>query len=188
MNFKYIKIIFFSFVVLCSFNYYVDNSTEDKILWEKAKKLKWDDFQGKPDLRESDIVIAKTKSSIEIVESSYEDDVPVFKIHCFFLKKESWTVVDDKYTLSHEQLHFDISEIYARKIRKKFDNLNKNKVTTLEIYQKAYDSLIDDNNRYNELYDSEVYFNDENQKKWYIKIANELEELNEYSLKCNKRK
>lgn len=184
MNSSKLYTLFVSFIVLCSFNININQSTEDKILWNKTSKLEWKDFQGKPNSDESDIVLAKTQTSIEIVESSYKNDIPVFKIHCYFLKKKSWTVVDDQYTLSHEQLHFDISEIYARKIRKKFDSLNKNKVTSLEVYQKVYDSLIEDNDRYNELYDSEVYFNAESQKKWHKKIKTELGDLKEYALKC----
>jgi len=83
----------------------------------------------------------------------------------------------------------NIGELFARKIRKSFDSLNRKKIKQFDKYQDLFKSLNKERKMYNKLYDSEVYkindsetiiFNEEEQKKWQKKIAQELEELNEF--------
>ncbi|KAF2519348.1 hypothetical protein E0W68_03085 [Flavobacterium salilacus subsp. salilacus] len=183
MNFKKIYIILFpSFLyILSGFYSYVGN-TQDKLLWDKNRKLKWTDFQGIPNMDDSCILVASTQTSIEITDSSHKNGIPVFKVCCFFVKNKSWTKVDDDYTLDHEQLHFDIGEIYTRKIRKEFDKLNAQGIIDVAKYQKVFDTYLNEVEDYNEKYDNEVYFNEERQALWRKKIKSELEELKEYEI------
>lgn len=45
----------------------------------------------------------------------------VVDVYAYFSPRQSWYHKDmaDDHLLSHEQLHFDITELYARKLRKK---------------------------------------------------------------------
>ena len=82
--------------------------------------------------------------------------------------------------MDHEQLHFDITELYARKIRKRFKELQDMGETDYEEYVKIYYELEKELDAFQQKYDSEVYFREQNQKEWIEKIAKELEELKEY--------
>jgi hypothetical protein len=95
------------------------NSTSSStLMWEADRKLSWDDFQGKPDYNFGD-VSALTSSGI-IHYKGCEDGKIIYKVQAYFEKNHSW-VKPEAYTdhhLAHEQIHFDITELYARKLRK----------------------------------------------------------------------
>ena len=97
------------------------------------------------------------------------------------MKSKSWTKTNDKIALQHEQLHFDIAEVYARKIRKAFDSLNIKKCKTEYIYNGIYIRLGKACEEYQDKYDSEVYFDSIQQKKWGSKVTLELERLKKYA-------
>lgn len=80
----------------------------------------------------------------------------------------------------HEQIHFDISEIYARKIRKRFSELNGAQVEDMNVYVEEYHRLIGGKDSYQTLFDSEVLFSDENLFSWKVKVKEEIERLKEF--------
>lgn len=165
---KYLFIIFLVFNLNCN-----------KVAWDSTSRLIWSDFQGDvPD--EIGLKTAVTFVQIEIVGDVYEGEIPDVKIVANFLKDKSWTVVFDDETLRHEQLHFDIAELYARKLRKKFSILMSEKETNFEVYKNCYYSMVADNTEMQKKYDGEVYFNEVRQQEWQEKITKELEELKEY--------
>lgn len=151
----------------------------DKLTWDSTNRLSWIDFQGDiPD--EIGLKTAVTFVQIEIVGDVYEGEIPDVKVVANFLKDKSWTVVSDDETLKHEQLHFDITELHARKLRKRFSILVREKEADFEVYKNCYYSIVLDNNEMQKKYDGEVYFNAKRQKEWQEKITKELEELKEY--------
>lgn len=83
--------------------------------------LTWEDFRGEPQLNSS--FHANTNSgfsyswSYSTSNGTQELDYEVFST---FYPMHSWVHPDHKveHLLKHEQLHFDISEIHARKLRK----------------------------------------------------------------------
>ena len=158
---------------------------KNKIEWCVDYKLEWDDFKGVPDTINTNLVVAITASKIKITNNKLENGLPKIEVRSFFIKERSWTIVNDEYTLLHEQLHFDICEVFTRKIRKSFDSLNVNGIKDIKVYQEMYNKLVDKSNDYDKLYDSEVYFNEEKQKQWSLKITKELEELKAYEIECN---
>ncbi len=94
------------------------NSQPSTILWNQERKLSWDDFQGQPNYNFEDIS-ALTSSGI-VHYKSCEDGKIAYRVQAYFEKKYSW-VKQEAYTdhhLQHEQIHFDITELYARKLRK----------------------------------------------------------------------
>jgi len=159
----------------------VNLQDENRILWSK-RKLTYEDFTGMRPVGTSDIVGAEIKGSIEIVDVPVENMIPKPIVHCYFVKNESWIRIDSKNekTLAHEQLHFDIYEVYARKIRKAFAGMNSRKISDFNEYQKVYSQLVKECIAYNTLYDNQVYFNDVRQNNWIKKIAAELEKLKLY--------
>ncbi|MBC3759962.1 DUF922 domain-containing protein [Hyunsoonleella sp. SJ7] len=95
--------------------------TETEIEWSSYRKLKWEDFKGKPDTINFPNSNAVTISSIH-----FKGNTPnlfangSLSVTAVFNQFESWVLSGEESDnlLKHEQLHFDITEIYARKIRK----------------------------------------------------------------------
>ena len=94
---------------------------EETILWKAENALQWEDFKAAPPAGKK--VAATTASGLSYnykargVAGKYKLD---FQVVTFFYPQKSWYHPDlvDSVILTHEQLHFDISELYARKFRK----------------------------------------------------------------------
>lgn len=154
----------------------------DRILWSSTKKLTWNDFQGAKKFSKFNSV-AVTQCEIVITDIKVINGLPSIEIANFFNKNDSWTITNKETDLEHEQLHFDIFELYTRMIRKKFNELNSSGVAQIDEYQKVYDDLIQEAEEMNNKYDNEVYFNLEMQKEWLKKIKNDLNKLKRFELK-----
>ena len=77
------------------------------------------------------------------------DTVLVFAVDCIFFKKYSWVKEDWRtpYVLNHEQIPFDITEIYARKLRMALKNYKLNKATVIEDVKNICDSIKEKNRK-----------------------------------------
>lgn len=172
-------------IVLMSFSFKTKNTkvpTEDSILWNSNRKLTWNDFQGKPD--EKNTHKAVTTTSIECKANIFSDSVVDYNITCLFQKKESWKRVQSANLLNHEQLHFDIAELATRKLRKeymayKFTSLDSINPMINRIFKRALITRINLNDQYDKETNHGTIL--EKQKIWQIKIAKELKELDRYA-------
>ena len=77
-------------------------------------------------------------------------------------------------------MHFDIAEIFTRKIRKAFDSLNIKKIKDYQIYDNIYIFYGNKCETYQKLYDNQVYFNNFQQQQWIKKVGLELARLKKY--------
>lgn len=171
--FKRVAFLFLISFILFSLTTKNSFEDEEKILWSSSKKLIWEDFKGEVDTTKA-LIGAITCSEIKVIDSRLINKIPVLKVGCYFIKNRSWKIVTDDYSLNHEQLHFDISEVFARKIRKSLDSLNKKKIESFNQYQKVIDIYLNKLERYQDFYDNEVYFNEKKQAFWSKKVASEL--------------
>jgi hypothetical protein len=94
---------------------------EEKIEWTEDRKLSWADFKGVPNGPPD--YVASTNSGVSF-SFSYKEINGIseidYTIRSNFYPNLSWyrpTKVSN-YILEHEQMHFDISELCARKLRK----------------------------------------------------------------------
>ncbi len=87
------------------------------IYWSEERLLSWDDFQAPPDFEQVPIG-ALTSSAIEYY-TGCKDGKIIYKIQAVFEKDRSWVkeVARTEHHLRHEQVHFNITELYARKLR-----------------------------------------------------------------------
>src|SRR5919112_1484552 len=85
------------------------------IEWNAERRLTWNDFKAQPDKNSTNAAL--TSSSINI-EFGYNSSGLKYNIKCRFDKNSSWGRIKNDYILSHEQGHFDIAEIHARKLHK----------------------------------------------------------------------
>ena len=106
------------------------SSEEEKIPWSATERLTWTDFRGAPN--SSGEYVASTNSGISF-GFSYSERNGVGKVDITivsnFYPDLSWYRPDtvSEYILAHEQTHFDITEIHARKLRKRLSTLPHNR-------------------------------------------------------------
>ena len=139
MKNQILKNIFFfiGFISLLSFSFVKDNF----ILWQENKKLKIQDFkaENKDTIKVNRQQFLGAISAIRIEYSSFQrnkNSVPDFSIKTYFDPNESWMLLKNDYVLQHEQIHFDLTELYARKMRKSVESLRQKNVTNISIYRK----------------------------------------------------
>jgi hypothetical protein len=150
--------IILSLLVTCVLQSKAQSS--DTIYWSPYYKLEWNDFKGIPNSSNANDALSSIQIRYKLVptDSGYS-----FFVYCFFLKANAWSKTNsNSFLLNHEQRHFDIAEIFARKLRREFQNYNstnKQKITAdfriifnkimseWDFFQKKWDQKID-----NELY------------------------------------
>ena len=106
--------------LLLTFNPVTELQEDEAIRWDPQYRLTWNDFRASPPA--SQRVAATTASGISYSYSAqgrsgrYRLD---YEVYAYFYPEKSWYHPElcDSVVLSHEQLHFDISELYARKMR-----------------------------------------------------------------------
>ena len=139
MKNQILKNIFFfiGFISLMSFSFVKD----EFILWQENKKLKIQDFKAdnKDTIKVNRQQFLGAISAIRIEYSSFQrnkNSVPDFSIKTYFDPNESWMLLKNDYVLQHEQIHFDLTELYARKMRKSVESLRQKNITNISIYRK----------------------------------------------------
>ncbi len=151
---------------------------EESYLWNAKTKLVWEDFKG--DVPPDAVPAATTASGISYKYSAnllhHEVNLD-FEVSAFFYPNESWYKPDvcNELILSHEQLHFDISELFARKMRKRLNETSFSDNVKAEI-RKIYKEILKELADFQDRYDWETNFsrNREQQLRWNTQIAEEL--------------
>ena len=164
-----------------------DSVNESIITWNANYKLKWSDFEGEVD--PDKFGSAMTSHKIEILPQNVLvdefDNIQGYEnmtAKAQFFKNKSWTVTNSDLILNHEQVHFNIAELFARKIRKHFDKLKSNGDAAFSKYQNAYNLLWKECRKMQIRYDKETNHgqNQEFNSIWEKEIVRQLNELNDF--------
>jgi hypothetical protein len=153
---------------------------EISLHWEAARPLIWSDFRGEPDALSD----ADAASAIRISAKPYRKGRKIFyAVDATFLPGRSWCRSKSDRLLRHEQLHFDIAELYARKIRKKVNDLRLNGIHDLKKYQDAVNLLLEESNRVDVTYDTRTCHGviTDKQLMWEKNIGSQLRSLEMFS-------
>jgi hypothetical protein len=128
----------------------------DTIFYNIFKKLSLKDFKGSSDIL-SEASAATSSSFLYNASEKIKEGYKVISVNtqCFFLKNKSWIKADAmlRYILDHEQLHFDITYLWALKFsnainkvgltmenwREPLDKLNKEYFAEMIVMQTDYD-------------------------------------------------
>lgn len=160
--------------------------SNEKIAWAEDVKLTWEDFQGRPDLRSP--FVAMTSSGIvfsyQVVSENGKLSLTT-EVEANFQPKMSWYKPEkvNNHVLQHEQGHFNITEIHARKLRKDFEEY---KVT--KNYERELSAIFTRINRERQAmqdrFDKETDHsqNKEKEAEWQVFINKELKKLNLWKL------
>lgn len=150
------------------------------ISWSESDKIEWSDFNGDSDVQSFDNAVSALRINVSWLwkNGKYE-----FSVENHFFKQFSWAKdTSNADLLNHERVHFDISEVYARKLRKSLDSLSQIQGVETDIFEKTISSLLKERTIYDELYDSETKHSLDslNQKVWNETIRNQLIKLSNY--------
>jgi hypothetical protein len=150
---------------------------ETRIEWSADRKLTWDDFKGKPDLENHPYALALTNSGFGYESAKTWSQTGDLFVESVFNTRESWVLPEGRndYVLRHEQIHFDISEIYARRLRKALSDANV-KAKDVTRVQQIFEEVFKEMQKRQKTYDSETYSGDkiETQKNWEAIVELEL--------------
>jgi len=163
-------------------------SQDKEIQWRADEKLTWNDFQAKPDYSHPYAAITYSGISYGFSADIINGEVKVnYDINCFFVVNKSWVkkrYLNDNELLVHEQLHFDITELFVRKFRKKLSEMTFSKNVKSEI-KTVYKAITKDKVKMQELYDEETDHSKKKikQKEWEVSIASQLQNLIQFASK-----
>ena len=174
------NIHFFIFLMLLASSAFAQRDNEELIRWDDAKRLNWSDYKGKPD-PSSDA--AASTSTYLVIDYNISQNKMTYKIQSMFSRTRSWGLHKTDYILSHEQGHFDIAEVFARKLHKKMSEFKFDKRTYQKNLAKIYDEVVEEKTEMQNDYDRETRhsINKEKQAQWIKKIEKLLEEYEDYS-------
>lgn len=137
-----------------------DMAADEAFAWSAKRPLVWGDFQGSPPSQGSEA--AKTSYTLYSVWRC-KGEVFAFRVIAGFRPRQSWvkTIVLKDSTqrlaiLLHEQTHFDLAEVHARRMRRAFEDLSHPCARTDAEIQALLRRLTEDEKSEQRRYDDET--------------------------------
>lgn len=154
---------------------------DTKLYWDEKNDLDWSHFQP---VRKHGSDAAM--SSIAMESRSVTNKSGVFiRIRASFDPIKSWVKNDCQtaYILNHEQMHYNIVELYARKLRKAVAEKKFSRTNFSAEYNRLFDKYADEHEIYQDRYDEETEHSilRNEQAEWNAKVLDEMKELEEYA-------
>jgi len=154
---------------------------EQSFRWHSARQLNWDDFKGPVRAGSGARTAAETSCGIA-VETSLVVNSGIARVFVFntFDKRGSWVRAgkDLPGVLEHEQGHWDICELYTRRMQARFDEQQITGATlnrkVNEIYNEVSREYIERQEQYEQ--DTQHGMVAEQQQHWTRLIAGELQQ------------
>jgi hypothetical protein len=154
--------------------------TAEHIPWQEERLLTWEDFQGS--IKRNTDAVASTNTSLGIAYQILDGKL-VYQITCNFSKPNSWGSLKTDYILAHEQAHFDITEIYARKLHRALSNYKLDRMNYQRDIGKIYNEIVEGKEAMQKAYDGESDHSRKRkqQMEWLEKIDQLLLETAPYA-------
>ncbi|HVG13895.1 MAG TPA: DUF922 domain-containing protein [Chitinophagaceae bacterium] len=154
--------------------------TDEYLPWFSERRLNWDDFLCEPKRNTDAVALTSTALGIAYKVSGGQ---LTYEITCSFSKTKSWGLLKTPYILAHEQGHFDITEIYARKLHKELSEYQFNRRTFKLDVSAIYDRIVKQKENFQYAYDgqSDHSRNKGLQLEWLHRINTLLEETAPYA-------
>ncbi len=146
--------------------------------WAEHQKLSWEDFQGPVRASDEESAAATHCGMGFRINGMTQTGKPDVTVYNTFYTKKSWVRNDAKITsiLEHEQGHFDLCEIFTRKLRTRVSDISLNTPDMKESLMAIFSEV---NNEYEicqQAYEDETIHgtNIHEQKRWMEKISKQL--------------
>lgn len=181
-----LKLHFTSLLLVISFFSFSQDRQETS--WGKA--LSWNDFKGEPKTNVHHQAASNMGVAMDYSWKWKNEQLNLkYKVKTVFNQNYSWVKSgkQSQKLLRHEQIHFDITEIMARKLRK-FLAENKFKLNAVRSKIDEVIHILQQENRVmQESYDQETNHgnNARKQKEWESHVQNKLTALRKYQATTN---
>lgn len=146
--------------------------------WEEGRRLTWDDYTLKVfKNQKGQLAITSVRHSVKGFKT---DGVPDFAVKVLFIPVDSWTTdKEDLALLAHEQLHFDIGELFRRKIEKRINSLRKQGEKQKAIYRYVIRKELSEFRKFSKDYDIATKHGrlKAEQEKWQKDVWEQLQRL-----------
>ena len=148
---------------------------EDYIKWKDDRRLTWNDFKAAAQKIGNTAAMTTTHLGFAY---NVANGIITYTIDCRFEKNKSWGLVKNDWILKHEQGHFDIAEIFARKLNKSITEYQFNRSSFQKDLDAIYKSVVDEKEKFQQQYDDETDYsrNKTKQEEWLKKIESELKQ------------
>ena len=166
-----IIILFILLYILCSFTMTNSNKIDNIITW---RKLSYKDFTIIQDLGGIKVAESNTGISYELIKDGKSIATAIFeKDKSYISAKLVPSKID--YIISHEQIHFDITELITRRLNLKFKDIKD-----IQVADKLFNQSLNELETMQVLYDYETNHseNHETQNKWILQIKELLKKSN----------
>ncbi len=156
-----------------------ETSRGPAIDWTPDVKLKWSDFRN---AKKGKVAFSVASSSCGFGYNGFVQGAEIrVSVFVRFYCEESWkeSGFSQADVLQHEQLHFDICELYGRKLYQGIQALRAKDRLNEKNLQKLYDSLVKEYDEFQDRYDRETKHSTVGgkQKEWNERISKELDRL-----------
>ena len=143
--------------------------TEEAIPWTFDRLLTWDDFQCAPKTGTDAVASTSTTLGLNYLLKNGKLE---YEITCSFSKKRSWGLLKNEYILAHEQAHFDITELFARKLHQQLASYQPNRKTFQKDVSAIYENVVKAKEAFQRLYDGETDHSRRRarQEEWLVRI------------------
>lgn len=160
--------------------------SEDVLPWSSTRKLQVEDFSIK--VRDSLTAPSFAQFHIDYKLTGFDFMSKNFnkKVRHYMIKSASWidTTANVAQLLQYEQTLFDLSEIYARQLRKEIKANRKKIGFGMKFIDELSNKILTDFSKRRIAYDTETRNGRDAipQKQWEVQIQKELEALKEFAV------
>lgn len=158
---------------------------QEKLQWQENRPLTWEDFRAAP--KQGSPFSANTNSGLSYSWNfSTSSGKPVLEqeVKSNFYPDLSWVkeIKNKQHLLAHEQLHFDITELHARKLRKQLDSYEIGRTVRKDL-KRIYNRVEAERVEMQNLFDRETAHSENKmeQERWRKFISEELLKLSDFS-------
>lgn len=145
--------------------------------WREHTRLSWSDFQGPVTAAERESAAA-TCCSIGFRTNMLADGRTEVEVYNTFYANKSWVKEDARIQsiLDHEQGHFDLCEVYTRKLKQRIAMVDMNTTGVKQELMRIYSEVSSEYEARQQAYELETTHGTiiAEQKRWQQMIASEL--------------
>jgi hypothetical protein len=161
-------------------------AAHDAVPWSATRRLSWTDFQGIAPTRgdESALTAYSLFHGAACTGRNFE-----FSVIAAFLPRQSWVrpavlanPTTSSRTLRHEQTHFDLSEVHARRMRRFFSELTQPCLKTTEELDALAQRFVREEGAAQRNYDTETSHGrvTKKQAEWDTEVGRQLASLGKF--------
>jgi hypothetical protein len=159
-------------------------SQRDAILWSSTRRLAWSDYRARPAMARDQVAVSAT--SLLWGFHCTDADLEV-QVAAAFFPNQSWVnsgllLSTDQHILQHERTHFDLAEVFARRMRRFFRMLPNPCEHTDDDLKLLGESFVQEEDAAQARYDLETSHGEDEtaQARWDLFVSQLLKSLAEF--------